>query len=241
MTDQPSPAPAPGDEPEGSKKPKRPRSEVRKEFLDELTLATEIVTAAEKPAYAPALLEGGIEAATVAALKKLVDDARKLAEATGGKTTAKKTATLGEAALKKALVVEIGRVQSLANGKYKRGNPKRDDYYLGKKIDGSRSQLEQTARNVLDRATADTKLKVPAALLAKLAAANTAYLGVQGEQTDKDTDATTTRESLAAMVKEVEEARRGIQSVADATWPALEKVHSPIRKEFKIPLDRRLV
>ena len=239
MTDQPS-SPAPGDEPEIGKKSKQPRSEVRKECLDEITLANEIVTAAEKPAYAAALLEGGIDAAAVAALKPLVGKARDLAKDTGGKKTAKKTATLGETKLKKALVLQIGRVQSLAIGKYERGDPKREDYYIGKKIDNSRAQLEQAALNVLTRATADTKLKAPAALLAKLAAANTAYLGAQGEQTGKTTDATTTRESLEAIINEVETARRDIQSVADATWPALEKVHGPIRKEFKIPLNRRL-
>lgn len=166
MTDQPSPTPTSGDEPESGKKSKQPRSEVRKEFLDEITLANEIVTAAEKPAYAPALLEGGIDAAAVAALKTLIDKARGLAKDTGGKKTEKKTATLDETKLKKALVLQIGRVQSLATGKYKRGDPKRDDYYIGKKIDNSRAQLEQVAVNVLTRATADTKLKAPAALLA---------------------------------------------------------------------------
>lgn len=55
------------------------------------------------------------------------------------------------------------------------------------------------------------------------------------------TDSSTQHNITTTMIKEVTTARRGIQSVADATWPALEKVHGPIRKEFKIPLDRRLV
>ena len=69
MAEQPSPvsSTAPAEE-AVDKKAKRLRAEVRQQFLDELTLATEVATAAEQAAYASALLESGVDAATITEL-----------------------------------------------------------------------------------------------------------------------------------------------------------------------------
>lgn len=246
MSDQPTPPPGPeaednqdaGKDDSKNKKPRRPRSDIRQVYLDELTLSTEIATAAEKPAYAAALEEAGTDAAAIAAFKAKLEAARGLATSTGGKKTEKKGATLDEERKKSALVILIGKVQSRAKAKYGRGNPRRKDYHIGKAIDNSRALLEQAALDVHTHATTDTKLNIAPALLTSLKAARDAYMGGQGEQTGKTTEATSASESLAATIKELAIARRDIQFAADAAWPAREKIHGAIRREFKIPANR---
>lgn len=237
MTDQP--VPTPGDEPEDSKR-KRPRADIRQEYLDELTLATEVAKAAAKPEYAAKLLEEAVEAADVAALVQLVADTRAQIADTGSKATGQKSTTMSEAELKDALVMLAGKIQARAKRTYDRGDPRRDDYYVGKAIGSNRPQLEQASAALLKHAAADPKMKVGPELLAQLETARTAYVEVQGEQTGKKAAATTTRETMAAMVKAVAKARRNIQYAADAAWPAKGGKHTPIRREFKIPATRKL-
>ena len=159
----------------------------------------------------------------------------------GGKNTKKKSATLDEDQLRESLVVLVGKVQALAKSKYERGHPRRDDYHIGEAFEKSRSKLEQASLNVLTHAKADTKLKIAPALITRLEEARTAYLGAQSDQSGKKTEASNARGQLEAKIKELTILRRQIQYAADAAWPAREKVHSAIRKEFKIPTTRALV
>lgn len=238
MSEQP--APNPGEEPE-KKKARRPRAEVPRAYLDELTTAGEVATAAAKPAYVPKLLEEGMEETQVQSLLALIKAAREQCAEVGGKTTEKKTVTQSESKLRDALLVQVDKLQSRAKRAYDRDDPRRADYYIGKPMGDSRPQIEQATAAMIKHATADAKLKAGPALLANLTAAREAYLGVQGEQSTKATDATEGRESLEDMIKEVATARRNIQYAADAAWPSREKIHGAIRKEFKIPPTRPLL
>ncbi len=237
MTDQPTPTPGTESEP---KKTKRPRADIRQDYLDELTLSEAIVTAAEKPDYAPSLTAEGCDAAKVAELKTKIAAARALITSVGAKSTARKGVTKTEEQLQSALVVLVGKVQSRAKAVYDRGDLRRKNYFIGEAIDNSRARLEQTSLDVLTHATSDTQLAAPAELLASLAAARDAYVGVQGEQTDRQTDSSTAREQLDQAIRDVAALRRKVQYAADGAWPALGRKHTPIRREFKIPADRKL-
>lgn len=238
MSEQPTPNP--GEEPE-KKKGRSPRADVPRAYLDELTMAGEVATAAAKPAYVPKLLEEGMEETQVQSLLDLIESAREQCAEVGGKKTQKKTVTQSESKLRAALLVQVDKLQSRVKRAYtERTDPQRADYYIGKPMGESRPQIEQATAAMIKRATADAKLKASPALLANLTAAREAYLGVQGEQTSKTTDAKEGRESLEEMIQAVATARRNIQYAADAAWPAREKIHGAIRTEFKIPPTRPL-
>ena len=220
------------------KSDRNPPDDIRKDFLDEVSLATSVALAAKKSEYQPALLAAGLEADQVSLLEAIIADARSLISSTTGKKTATKTSTLTESDCREALVVLVGKVRSLAKRKYPRGNPRRKDYHIGDAINKSRAKLEQVAHNVHSHASDDPLLKVPAALLASLKATSDQYTLLKGEHSGKRSAASEERQKLLAKMKQVADARRGVQYVADAAWPAREKVHAPIRREFKLSPDR---
>lgn len=237
MSEQPSPAPEPAPAP---KKSQRPRGAVPKKYLDELLLAEDVAGAASKAAYVEKLQEEEVAPAQVTALQTMIIAARAQISKAGAKTTDRKVSTGSETSRKKALLALTTRVQTRAKRIYDRGHPRRDDFYIGKPIDKSRADLEQASATLIEHARSDAKLAFDAAFVARLEAARTAYVDAQGEQTGKQTDATTTRLSLADLIHAIAKARRDLQYAADTAWPAVEKVHVAIRREFKIPAHRAL-
>ena len=57
-------------------------------------------------------------------------------------------------------------------------------------------------------------------------------------QTGSQSDATTARTALEAMVKAITDKRIAVQYAADAEWPYTNKANAGIRREFFLPTDR---
>lgn len=239
MSDPTDPQPPSGNEPAGSGH--RSRSAIPVAITTELSLSTEVANAAVKAAYAPALAGEGIDAAFVKSLRDNIALGNTLVASAGGKESDKKGATLDEAKLKRALLTQIGTVQARAKRKYPgRGDPKRATYYIGKKIDSNRAQLEAASQSILETLATDTLPGLTPEKTAALAAARDAYVTAQSTQTGGVADAKTARQRLDAVVKDVAGLRRQIQLAVDALWPASEKVHSATRVEFKLSPDRAM-
>jgi hypothetical protein len=235
----PDPTPTPTPDPTPS--PKRSRSDINQEWIGELTNSEQIAAAAQKPAYAPTLAEGDIDAAKVTAFAKAVSDAQKLAGTATQKTTSKKGMTESEAELMGNLVELIKEVQKRAKQKYEAKNPTvLKDYAVGGKWYNSRALLEQTATNILGKLAADTLPGISAAKVATLQKALDDYKQVQTDQTGGQADATTDRANLEKAIKDIIVRRREIQFAADAAWPHTNKTNAGIRTEFKLPADKAM-
>jgi hypothetical protein len=243
----PTPTPAPTPEP----KKNAARGEINQSWLDEFTSAEAIVTAtkvAERPAI---LTDGGIDAAKIAALTKAIADARKLAGQAVQGTSDKEVITDEEAGLKKILLEKIQYIQKRARQKYDATEPGRlKDFGIGtaRKIDDSRSLLEQFAANLLLKLTgnptavppvpAESLPGVTPAKIGELQAALDDYKNVQGDQTGAQGDATGWRKQCETAVADIATKRREIQFAADAEWPHTDPANAGIRGEFQLPPDR---
>jgi hypothetical protein len=221
------------------KKPARTRGLVNQNLLDELSGADEIVAVTRKDGYAVKLAAGGIDATKITALTAAIASARTLAaQATQG-TTGRQGVTQTEAELFDNLVDKIKEVQKRARQKYDATEPlKLKDYAVAQRFDNSRSLLEQTAANVLEKLKTDTLPGITPEKIAALQAALAEYQGVQGDQTGAQSGATTARKELEAAVDGIIAKRREIQFAADAEWPHTNPAHAGIRAEFKLPPDR---
>jgi len=219
----------------------RDPDDIRKDFLFELSVSSDVAAAAKKPEYMQKLLDEGLVPAEIPALASRVESARGLITSATSKKTDTRQTIKSEAAARRTLLVLLGQVRSLAKAAYRRGSPRRVDYRIGKPIDKSRAQLIQSAHAILSNAKSDPSLKASAALLAKLEQAQAVYLALQSEQSDKRSEASGERQRLEREMKALAEARRGIQYFADAAWPAREKEHGPIRREFRLHPNRGLV
>lgn len=217
----------------------RPRGVVDQNLLDELTAAEELVAVTRKDGYSIKLAAGGIDEAKVTVLAAAIAAARTLAaQATQG-TTGKQGVTRTEAELFENLVNKIKEVQKRARQKYDATEPvKLKDYAVGQRFDNSRSLLEQTAANVLEKLKTDTLPGIAPEKIAALKAALADYQGVQGDQTGAQSGATTARKQLETAVDGIIAMRREIQFAADAEWPHTDPVNAGIRAEFKLPPDR---
>jgi hypothetical protein len=228
-----TPAPAP--------EPKKPvqRGILNQAQLDELTQAEAIVAATEAPDRAVTLAEGGIDAAKITALTTAIAEARRQgAQATQG-TTGKQGVTAEESGLMDELVNKIQEIQKRARQKYDASEPvKLKDYAVGQQFYNSRSLLEQTATNILEKLKTDTLPGINAGKVAALQTALEDYQGVQGDQSGAQSGATTARKRLETAVEDVMAKRREIQFAADAEWPHTNPANAGVRAEFKLPPDR---
>lgn len=217
----------------------RTRGVVNQNLLDELTAAEEIVAVTRKDGYSVKLADGGIEAAKITALSAAIVAARTLASQATQGTTGKQGVTQDEAKLFDNLVNKIKEVQKRARQKYDATEPvKLKDYAVGQRFDNSRSLLEQTANNVLEKLKTDTLPGIGAGKIAALEAALKDYQGVQTDQSGAQSGATTARKNLETAVDDIIARRREIQFAADAEWPHTDPANAGIRVQFKLPPDR---
>lgn len=231
----PTPTPAP------TPKPKRDRSPINQEWIKELNDAGQIAAAAQKPAYAPVLAQGDIDAAKITAFTNAIQAAQQLAGTATQKTTGKIGVTKSETDLMASLVQMIQEVQKRAKQKYAATNPTvLKDYGIGAKWQNSRALLEQTATNILGKLAADTLPGIDAAKVAALQKALADYRQVQTDQTGGQSDATTDRATLETAVKSILARRREIQFAADAQWPPSNPANAGIRREFRLSPDKAM-
>jgi hypothetical protein len=229
------------------------RGQIDQSWLDELQAADSLAATAAKSNYAATLAIGGIDATKVTALTAAIAAARKLAGLAIQGTNSKHTSTTEEEASRQTLISGIQEVQKRARQKYDGTNPsKLADYAIGHnrhfKFYSSRSQLEQTAANILLKLNGDPAATPPvppdvlpgidAAKITALQQAADDYQSAQGDQTGAQSDATTARRQLELALNGIAIQRREIQFAADAEWPHTDPANAGIRAEFQLPSDR---
>ena len=110
--------PEPTPNPTPTSPPKRTRSDINQEWIQELTDSQQIAAAALKPIYAPALAEGEIDAPKITAFADDIKAAQKLASQATQQTTSKENITDDESDLMDVLIAAIQEVQKRAKQKY---------------------------------------------------------------------------------------------------------------------------
>lgn len=198
--------------------------------------------AAQNPNHAPALAAREISKEYLNKFLSDVDAAREKAADAMMSTTARKNAVADEAKAAYALLAGLQEVQKAAKQKYARTNRiALDDYFVGKKLNGSRPNLLQTSQTILNRLAEDTVPGVTPAKIKALRAARQAWMDASAAQTTNRTAALTQRAEFKAMIKGIEDRKVAIQLAADAEWPHTEEAHAGIRSEFSLPTKRPLI
>lgn len=202
MPEEPTPPP-PSEPPVPPAVPKQSRGLLNQAQLDALTKAEQVVLAALKPPYAAKLTTGGIEGAFVLLVQTDCGLARKKGGDAVQGTTGKESATATEAAAQKALVKAIQTIQSRARQKYFFSDPDAlTAYYIGTdRIDANRVMLEQVSQAIIDKLVTDTLPGVTAAQKTALAELRQDYIDANTAQTGAQSDATSARTDLEAMIK----------------------------------------
>jgi hypothetical protein len=133
-------------------------------------------------------------------------------------------------------------VQSHAKQKHERSNPGvLRDYYIGvtPRFDSNRAQLEQSATAVLLKLETDPLPGVTAAKKLAFSSALDAYKNVEEEQSGGKSATTSALRALEVEIAEIAAIRREFQHAADGIWPP-SRDHDAIRREFRLPLNRRM-
>lgn len=241
MSDQPTPPAASGPNTPEKEKGKRTRSPLPKPLLKSIVDAAETAGTAAKEAYAAALAQEGIDAAYVAELTVRVDTANKLAAGAIGARSDKSTTTDQEDEAKERLQARVEDVQARAKCKFPvPGDPQRKKFYIGQPIGRSRAQLISAASAILGALAEESLAGVTPEMTAALKTALEAYRKVQTEQAGDETEAGSVRKKLDLEVDALKERRKKILYAVDAIWPSRDSANAPIRKEFKIPVNRPL-
>ncbi len=202
MPEEPTPPP-PSEPPVPPAVLKQSRGLLNQAQLDALTKAEQVVLAALKPAYAAKLTTGGIEGAFVLLVQTDCGLARKKGGDAVQGTTGKESATASEVAAQKALVKALQIIQSRARQKYFFSDPDAlTAYYIGtERIDANRVMLEQVSQAIIDKLVTDTLPGVTAAQKTALAELRQDYIDANTAQTGAQSDATSARTDLEAMIK----------------------------------------
>lgn len=221
-------------------KTKPARSELNQSLIKELTLAGQIAGTTEKDGYAALLAEEGIDATFLTNLRGKIGEAEDLLNGATGKRADQKSTTQREEKLKRALLAKLKVIQTRAKRKYRPGNPLREKFFIGERLESSRTLLENGAQSIVKTLASDPLPGMKPAEAIALQEALRDYRAVQTDQTGDQSEAATRRAALEAKVKEVADLRREIQYAVDAVWPAEDKANAGIRVEFQIPPNRAL-
>ena len=133
-------------------------------------------------------------------------------------------------------------MQIAAKQKYARSNRiAMGDYLVGKKLNGTKSNLAQTSQTILNKAGEDKLPGFTAAKVKSLVTQRQTWLDAQATQADAETAAMSARAELKEMVKSITDRRLAIQLAADAEWTHKEETNAAIRKEFALSAKRALM
>ena len=128
-----------------------------------------------------------------------------------GETVEKQVDTQEEELKKKALMAAIQTIQKRAKRKYKKADdPGRQKYFLGERIDTSRSLLESSTRAMLKMLATDTLPGGKPTDIPNLNMALADYLTVQTAQSQDKVDVRTAHNALDALVKVIADGRRDV-------------------------------
>ena len=223
-------------------KPKHSRSPLNQAFARELTRAEFVALAAQNAERVDALAAREIEGKSVTAFLGDVDTARtKMGEAVNH-TTAHRNATAAEKQAAKQLEAGLREVQKGAKQKYARSNRiALADYFIGKKLNGSRPNLAQTSQTILGKLASDELPGITSAKVKSLGAQRQSWMDASETQVTAETAALSSRAELKTMLKSIKDQKIAIQLAADAEWPHTEEENSGTRKEFALSPKRPLV
>ena len=219
--------------PAAEPKRKRTRGSLNQAHLRKLTKAEGIGQAAKNTDYATPLAAREIDADLVAELLSDTDEARAKAADALQHSTAAQTATAEEGKAAYALVGALQEVQKAAKQKYAHTNRiALGDYFVGKKLNGSRPNLLQTSQTILNKLGADTLPGITAAKVKKIGTLRQAWIDAKATRIDSSTAAQSARAELKTLLKSIQDRKVVIQLAADAEWPHADKENVAIRKEF---------
>ena len=219
--------------------PKRVRSPLNKAQEAELNKAEQIGRTSQKAAYAGRLAAREIISGFVNQLLADAASARTKSADALHSTTGKTSASLTENNAEANLVVAIQEIQAAARQKYARTQPEKlRDYFIGQKLTGNRPMLEGYSQAIIDKLATDTLPGITPEKVANLGTLRAASIAANATQGGAQSDATTGRTDLDAMVQSIKDRRMEIQFAADAEWPYTKPGNAGVRKEFYLPSDR---
>jgi hypothetical protein len=225
----------------------QPKGYFNQAQLDDIEIAEEIVPPAQDSTRTAALATKEITAAYVAGLDDAVKLARTQIAATGQGADKRKAATLNADDAERGLVTVLQAIQSAAKQKHRMlaedddptTNFPTDGYMIGLRLNPNRAAFLQNAATLRGKATTDALpgYKTPESLAA-IQTAIDAYKEATATQAERDQEAADDRIARDKLIKKINSRRMAIQHAADALWPYTDDDHHPVRKLFKLPLDR---
>jgi hypothetical protein len=215
---------------------------LNKRHAQALTKAESISLAAQHEDHAPALAARDISADFVTKLLSDADAARDKAAEAVASTTARIAATADEKKAANGLIASLREVQKAAKQRYLRTNRiALKDYLVGKNLNGSRANLEQTSQTIINKAAEDTLPGITSAKVKSLRTARQAWIDANTAKAESRSSAVTDRVELNDMLKSIEDRKLAIQLAADAEWPHTGDENVGIRGKFGLTAKRPLI
>ena len=219
--------------------PQRARGVYNKETEAELSKASEIFAAAQKPEYAAELVKAKISAAEVTGYVALAASCGQKAEKAVDCDKSSEQATLDQAKAEQELVDSMRTIQGAARQRYLPGQPAElEKYLVGERLDASRPILERSSQTLINKANADRPGSIDTNFITKTEGQRAEFLKQKGTQGAEDSKAAQDRAERESLLRQVIDARKKIQYAADTIWPPKKATSVQARKDFKLPRNR---
>ncbi len=215
--------------------------------VEDIQAAEDIATAAAEDDAKTPLATRDITEAYVAGLSGFIVQARAKMAETGQANDGQQPATLNADEAERALITVLQGIQSAAKQRERMEqedddpatNFKAEGYLIGQRLNKNRALLLQNADTLLGKAKTDNLpgYKTPETIAA-IEKAIGDYRKATATQQEQDEEAAQDRIARDALVKKINARRMSIQHAADALWPYTDEASRPVRKRFKLPLDR---
>ena len=251
----PSPSPSPSATPDApaATPSHRSRGPINSKYLDEVTLATDLVAQARLPENVPLLAARDCPPAEVTVLETAITALNRAALLAVGRSAARKLNTEEEQTARLRLLAALHPIRVGAKRSYRgAGNEAgRSAYFVNEPTNVSLERLLFIAGAVLLKLTPqpapggtgtappeDTLKGVTPACLADLATARAAYLDADADQTATGTQIGTLRLQVETRFAEVRAQRIDLQLAADQAFPHTNPAAAATRRAFHLPADR---
>ena len=219
--------------------PTRTQGVYNKETEAELSKASEVFAAAQKPEYAGELVKAQISAPEVTGYVALVVACGQKAEKAVDCDKSSEQATLDQSKAERNLMDSMRTIQGAARQRYLPGPPADlEKYLVGERLDTSRPILERSSQTLINKANADRPGSIDTNFITKTAGQRAEFLKQKGTQGAEDSKAAQDRAERESLLRQVIDARKKIQYAADTIWPPKKATSVQARKDFKLPRNR---
>jgi hypothetical protein len=225
----------------------QPRGYFNQAQVTDIQTAEDLASVSTEPEVAGPLAGREITALYITGLTHLISDARAKMASTGQAHSGHQPATLNADDAERALINRLHDIQAAAKQKHRMlsedDNPATNfstsGYLIGERLNANRAKLLQNADTLKLKAATDSLpgYKTPEAL-AKIAADIAAYKSATATQNEREQLAEEDRIERDTLVKKLNARRTAIQHAADALWPYTTEANAPLRKRFKLQVDR---